>query len=107
MDNQEKITAAGRTMFFKNLWSCVSDVLDNLPGQVSHLRITVETNTGHRLVDLPLEKSDEEFARTVLTGILQLSADKCSAAGFPGSPGDYVSAADTVTVLYRNANMGG
>lgn len=77
------IAATGRSMFFKNVWASASDVIDNLSGQVGRLKITIETDTGHRLVELPLEIGDEEFARVLLTGVLQMAAAKCAAAAPP------------------------
>lgn len=76
MNNPDMIAAKGRNVFFGNVGACCTDVLFFLPGQVERLRVVIETDTGHRLVELPLEQGDEEFARSVMYGVLQLSSAK-------------------------------
>ncbi len=79
MDNPQLIAAKGRNMFFFHVGACCTDVLDFLPGQVERLRVVIETDTGHRLVELPLETGDQEFARILVEGVLRLSSAKCTA----------------------------
>lgn len=79
MDNPEMIAAKGRNMYFFHVGACCTDVLEFLPGQVERLRVIIETDKGHRLVELPLEQGDEEFARGLITGVLRMSSAKCTA----------------------------
>jgi hypothetical protein len=79
MNNPEMIATKGRNMFFFHVGACCTDVLEYLPGQVQNVRVIIETDKGHRLVELPLETGDEEFARTLVTGILRMSSAKCTA----------------------------
>lgn len=79
MNNPALIAAKGRNMFYFHVGACCTDVLENLPGQVERLRVVIETDQGHRLVELPLEQGDEEFARCLVNGVLRMSSAKCTA----------------------------
>lgn len=80
MNNQELIESTGREMFFTQIWLRCQDIAEALPRDVNRLRLVVETDSGHRLVVLPMEQGDTPFMETVVRGLSNVAAAKSSAA---------------------------
>lgn len=74
------IEQGGRRLFFHNVWSCCADIFENLPADAGRLRLVIETDTGHRLVTVPMETEDAPFIETVVNGVSNLAAAKSSMA---------------------------
>lgn len=80
MKNAELIESTGREMFFTQIWLRCQDIAENLPGDINRLRLVVQTDSGHKLVELPMEQGDTPFMETVLRGVSNVAAAKSSVA---------------------------
>lgn len=80
MNNQELIESKGREAFFTQICLRCQDIAEALPDVISRLRLTVETDSGHILVSVPMEQGDDTFLEIVVAAMQNLAAKKSSAA---------------------------